>query len=124
MPGAAVTGRPGRRPIPATPAQLALLREMAAAGMSDSRLERVMDEAGIARRRHQADRNATATAVRKAPAAPQAAGTPVPPQWAQAAQLRIEHQDESPGELAARAGVSKHALAGRLRRLIRAGGQP
>jgi hypothetical protein len=29
----------------------------------------------------------------------------------------------SPGELAARAGVSKHALAGRLRRLIRAGGQ-
>lgn len=47
-------------------------------------------------------------------------GSQVSPVLAEAARLRISHPEDSMSELAARAGVSKDTIAGRLRRLLAA----
>ena len=131
--------RRGRPPIRPTAAQIALIRARLAepgrkplraiateAGMSEDRLIRVMDEVGIPRAHPggwQPARNSEAARARLALAALQAAGASIPPHWQEAARLRIENPAEPLAAMADRIGVSKHVLAGRLRRLLKAGGQ-
>jgi len=94
--------------------------------MSEDRLIRVMDEVGIPRAHPggwQPARNSEAARARLALAALQAAGASIPPHWQEAARLRIENPAEPLAAMADRIGVSKHVLAGRLRRLLKAGGQ-
>lgn len=77
-----------------------------------------------ASRRGFADRNARRTKeaapvqVARVRDALAALGDQTPPLYAQAARLRIDHPGDSLTELAAHAAVTKHVLAGRLRRLL------